>query len=137
MRLYKYLYYRLYSWNLKAWGKKDSPEWNALIGVSFMMGINLSLFLIIIQLLFEIKIILSDNLPKKEIIVVALVILAINYFIFNYKKKYLLIIEKYNNESLKKKRINALLLWLYIILSFVVIGIVLELYKNYGLQITP
>ncbi|MDG5800164.1 hypothetical protein QA597_07370 [Marinilabiliaceae bacterium ANBcel2] len=51
MKIYRYLYYRLYSWNLKTWGEKDLPQWNALFGVSFMMFLNLGLLGFLLQLL--------------------------------------------------------------------------------------
>ena len=40
-RFYRYLYYMLYSWNLKTWGENDVPEWNALFGVSAGHRINI------------------------------------------------------------------------------------------------
>ncbi len=46
---YKYLYFRIYSWNLKKWGENDMPEWNAVLGVSFTMFINLFVLVLLFQ----------------------------------------------------------------------------------------
>ncbi len=120
IKLYKYLYYRLYSWNLKTWGESDMPQWNALLGVSFMMFLNLSLLGILIQFL-GLNIFSKNDLPKKEIIILMLGLFVLNYFLFIQKAKYLTLIKELKKETPKKRRMNTVLLWLYIILSFALV----------------
>ena len=118
MKFYKYLYYRLYAWNLKAWGEKDMPHWNALYGVTFMMLLNLSIIAIILDILgFNI---LLEETPTATILTIGLLTLSINYFLFVRNGKYHQIASKFEDESKKTKNRNALLLWIYVILSFVV-----------------
>ena len=40
LRAYRYLYFRIYSWNLRVWGESDLPQLNALFGVSFLICLN-------------------------------------------------------------------------------------------------
>lgn len=129
MRLYKYLYYRLYSWNLKQWGKRDDPQWNALLGVSFMMFINLISISLVLELLGY-DVFLIESLPKIGIVTIALLILFFNYFLYVHKGKFKIIGKEFSKESKKNKRINALLLWIYVISSFLLNFGILYLIKN-------
>jgi len=133
MRLYRYLYYRLYSWNLKTWGESDLPQFNALFGVSFMMFVNLGIIAGILDMIgFNI---FFENTPKKEIIITMLAVLAINYFWLVHNGKYKQIAKGYKNESKNKRLRNTLLLWLYVVMSFVIISFIAVLSgKLKGLQ---
>ena len=115
----KYLHYRLYSWNLKTWGAKDGPAWNAFLGVSFLVLLNLSIPLFMLQSLTDTVVFVNDT-PKAIIIAVALAVEACCFFLFNYKKKYLNVAKKYENETNQTKRIKILYCWLYVVLSFAV-----------------
>lgn len=117
MKIYRYLYYRLYSWNLKTWGEKDLPQWNALFGVSFMMFLNLGLLGFLLQLL-GVNIFLRDELPKKELIIIMLSLFVVNYFLFIHRGNYRSIVKELKKEPPEKRRINTILIWLYVILSF-------------------
>jgi hypothetical protein len=98
MNIYKYLYYRLYSWNHKTWGENDFPQWNALFGVSFMMFLNLGFFGLLLQL-FGLNIFLRNELPKKELIIIMISLFIINYFQFIHKEVYKSIVKELKNES--------------------------------------
>ena len=117
MKIYRYLYYRLYSWNLKTWGEKDIPQWNALFGVSFMMFLNLGLLGLLLQLL-GVNIFLRDELPKKELVIIMISLFVLNYFLFVHKGNYRSIVKELKKESPEKRRANTILIWLYVILSF-------------------
>ena len=121
MKLYKYLYYRLYAWNLKTWGLQDIPQWNALLGVSAMIFLNLFTIAGVLDILGTNII---DNLSKNEIIVIINIILVINYFWLVHNGRYKRIAEKYKDEPKNKRLRNAILLWLYVIMSFVIISFV-------------
>ena len=120
LNLYRYLFYRLYSWNLKTWGSIDAPHWNALFGVSFMMFLNLLLFGVVLQY-FDVNIFLRDETPKKEAVTILAILACINYFQFIYNEKYKTIGNKFKMETKRKRRINTLLLWLYVVSSFVLL----------------
>jgi hypothetical protein len=130
MKLYRYLYYRLYSWNLKAWREKDLPQWNALFGVSFMMFLNLGLVGLLLQT-FGMNIFQRNELPKKELIVIMVGILILNYFLYIQKGKYLTITKELKKETLKKRKTNTYLIWLYVVLSFTLFAFGAILLKNH------
>jgi len=117
IKMFRYLYYRLYSWNLKTWGENDLPQWNALFGVSFMMFLNLGLFGLLLQL-FGVNIFLRNELPKKELVIIMLGLFVLNYFLFIHKGNYRSITKELKKESPQKRRTNTFLLWIYVILSF-------------------
>jgi hypothetical protein len=117
IKIYRYLYYRLYSWNLKTWGREDLPQWNALLGVSFMMFLNLGLLGFLLQA-FGIKIFLRNELPKKGLIVIMVGLLILNYFLFIHNSNYVTITKELKQETLKKRKTNTFLIWLYVVLSF-------------------
>jgi hypothetical protein len=118
IKLYKYLYYRLYSWNLKTWGVKDLPQWNALFGVSFMMFINLGLLGLLLQAI-GINIFMRAELPKTELTIIMVGLFILNYFIFIRKSNYLTITKELKRETNQNRKTNTYLIWLYVILSFV------------------
>ncbi len=122
MKLYRYLYYRLYSWNLKTWGESDLPQFNALFGVSFMMFVNIGFIAGILDVL-GLRIFVEDT-PKNEIIFTMLVILVANYFWLVHNGKYKQIAKELKKEPKNKRTRNVILLWLYVIVSFVVVSFV-------------
>jgi len=115
--MFKYLYYRIYSWNHKKWGENDLPQWNALFGVSFMMFLNICFLCEILQF-SGIIIFLQNETPKKEIAFIMLGLFVVNYFLFIHKNKYISITKNFMKESPEKRKSNTIILWLYIALSF-------------------
>jgi len=118
IKIYKYLYYRLYTWNLKSWGENELPQFNALFGVSFMMLLNIGILAALVELLgFNVFV---DDTPKKEIIVLGTIVLILNYFWLVHKRNYKRIENEYKNEPKKKRLKNTILLWLYFLFSFLI-----------------
>ena len=114
LRFYRYFYYRLYAWNLKTWGEEDMPQWNAMLGVSFMMFVNFCTLGILLQI-FGLVSFLKDPAPKVAIVVIITIFLFVNYFQYVHNGKFFNIAEEFKNEPRKKRVFNALLLWLYVI----------------------
>ena len=122
MKFYKYLYYRLYTWNLKKWGERDLPQFNALFGVSFMIILNIGILVGILDL-FGFNFI-RDETPKVGIVILGFLILGLNYFWLVKNEKYKRITKEFEMESKNKRLRNTLFLWLYLILSFVIVSYV-------------
>jgi len=134
MKLYRYLYYRLYSWNMKAWGESDLPQYNAMLGVSFMMILNFGIIAGILDM-FGVFNIFIEKTPKKELILFFLIVTVLNYFWLVHNGKYKQIAKEYKNEPKNKRLRNALLLWLYVVMSLVIISFVAILSGKFkGLQ---
>jgi hypothetical protein len=127
MNIYKQLYFRIYDWNLKRWGSKDSPEFNALFGVSFIMVSNIFTILSIVDFLIIDIPNLFDVVPEHLIILLSLTVLLFNYFWLVYKKKYKRIINYYLNENKKMKIVKILYLWVFVILSIIIPIIIIRI----------
>jgi len=61
---------------------------------------------------------------KASIIIVMSLLLLFGHFSFVWRKKYLKIAKKYDQESKRQKIIKMSLAWLYIIGSFVLLAII-------------
>jgi hypothetical protein len=51
VRVYRYIYYRIYAWNLRLWGKEDLPQYNACLGLALVSIANLFTLLIALDML--------------------------------------------------------------------------------------
>jgi len=118
LKFYKYLYYRIYSWNSNKWGENDMPHWNALIGVSVIMCFNTLLILSIIDY-FDLLPINSKNINDNYIILYFISISILNYVIFIHGRKYSNLKDMFSNETKYENKIKGFLLFVFVILSFV------------------
>ena len=118
LKLYKYMYYRLYAWNLRTWGESDGPHFNALFGVSFMMFVNLFIIVGIFSIIGINT--TTGTAPRVGAVISLTALVAVNYFWLVHKGKYIQIAKDYEGEPKKKGLRNAVLLWLYVVLSFVI-----------------
>ena len=112
----KYIFYKIYTWSLKANGKSDLPHYNTIIGISFLMGINLLTISIILSIVSRIKLVTSS--PTILLGGISS-ILVFNYFYFIYDNKYLKIIKHYRNIDDRLKIKGALATVCYIVFTFV------------------
>lgn len=120
MKLYRYLYYKLYCIWLR---KKDEPEnahINAVITITFLIYVNIISIPLVWLAAFKSEVI---NLPEVNIevkiwIVGLLVVTGLlNYFILARKKKHKIIVGKFNKESDKQRKKGLFYTWLYIVIS--------------------
>lgn len=119
MNIYKYIFYRTYTWQLKKWGAEDVPEYKAMFIVSIFASLNV---LTIVLLLRKLGLINVDvqHLPKVVQLFLLFMVTIILYFSFVYHDKYKIIEENYKMETLKQRNINSVLVLLYMIASFYV-----------------
>ncbi len=124
LKLYKYLYYRIYSSRLKKWGESDRPEWYAVGIISFMVFMNILLLGILLELAVEIRVVFGHHAIA---FLISLALAIVNYFLFIHTRKYKIIIKEFENEDANNRKGNTILLWLYFILSFL-LPIILMIY---------
>jgi len=129
-RAIKYLYYRIYIWNLGMWGESDLPHLNALIGVSFLIFVNLTMILIVIEAMINSQFLFE--LPNSEYYAGAffLVLVLMNYFLLARNGKYLKIVEEFKKESIAQKRKGIAFVWFYIVGSFILYPLTILLIKK-------
>lgn len=128
-RVYKYIFYREYTWHKKQFGDGDVPHVNAIFGMSLSLVALMLFFIMVAFLLFDFK--LNEFfIDKFKFIVVGLVILIFHYFLFLYKNKYKEILVEFSNETPKQRQLNGLFVLLYSIvpiLGFIICSIILSL----------
>jgi hypothetical protein len=99
-----------------AFRKTGYPEIRAWMVFSIAQGINLYIFE---QLYFTISHTINKTLPDYIVILTALVVLIINYFLFLYKDRFKFVIEKYREESKTSKITGAIVGYLYVFITVV------------------
>lgn len=114
-KAYKYLFYRIYSWNLKTWGEGDVPEYTAILVISLFIGFNLLSLFTFMNLMAGYEIIKISEIPKFYIIIKYLILIFVNYFILVKGGKYMEIAKEFKKENEEERRIRTKLMWSYII----------------------
>jgi len=125
---HKYIFFRLYSWNLKSFGKNDLPALSALLELSLLMFLNLIAADLIFEKLTSIAIINFNNLSRPLIIILSLAVLTANYFILIHNGALKQITSLYQ-ERLEGKQRGDVIFGGYIAISL--LGLFLALAFNY------
>lgn len=120
MKLLDYLYYKIYRANLIG-SAKDIAEFVALIYLSGLIFINL---FVAGSFLRKINLFPFFFTNKKQVILCIICLFALNYFLFLYKRRYKKIISKYEKETEERRKKGNLFLWIYVIISFLLIFVV-------------
>ena len=115
-----YLYYKIYRANLIG-SAKDIAEFMAPLYLSALVFINL---FVLGAFLRKIDLLPIFFQSKKQVVVFIIFLFAFNNFLFLYKKRYKKIISKYEQESEKERKKGNLIVWLYVIISFLLIFVV-------------
>ena len=106
MKIVNYLFYRLYK--NSSITNKSVPEWASISVISITMTFNIVCLLILFE--YDIK-----SIGKKYFELLPIILIGIGYFIFLYKKRYIKIIEHF--DQIKIKPIYDILVFLYICAS--------------------
>lgn len=114
---YEYLYYRIYTWDLRTFGEDNLPQFNAAINVSFMSLLNL--FTIAMPIASLLGVTGAFNINKYAIGGVAITWILINYHLLARNERYKKMALKFAQESHYDRGRNSVLCWLYVIFSFV------------------
>ena len=113
IRAYKYLYYRIYEWQLKRFGKGDNPEFTALLGNSLLLFTNL----VTLVIFFEIITGRVFRIENSYAIIAMIIIIATNYYIFLYKNKFNTIISSFELESGLQKKSSTIWCLVYVTIT--------------------
>ncbi len=116
---YKYLFYRIYAWNLRMWGEEDSPAFNTVVGLSALNGINIMTFLMLIEVVSSYRIFYSHGDGKMFVVVGYLFLFVANSLAFLYKEKYKALSERFKNETPQQTKRRFWYGVIYVVLSFV------------------
>ncbi|WP_223032379.1 hypothetical protein [Hanstruepera marina] len=122
---YKYIYYRLYSFSKNKIGERELAPYSAMFLMSFSSLVILFIINVSLIIFLNIEIITSNNVSIIEVVIIALVLLAIHFFLFIPNKKYLKIENEFVNESKKLRFRNGVFVLFYPIGSLVIYAILL------------
>jgi hypothetical protein len=125
--MYKYFFYRLYVWNVSAFGKDDLPVLNALLEISLIVYVNLISIDLVVEALTGFVAINFMNVSKLLIVLIALIILAVNYFVLAYNGKLNRLMEKYGNENDAQREKGNVYLGVYIGISILILFLTLAI----------
>ena len=120
LKLYKYAFYIFYSWSYKLHRNEESHHITAFFSLTFLVYINILSALLILNIAFN----LSEyklSVSKIEIALCFLLTVVPQYYLILYKRKYLKILEEFAVESPKKLRRRKIAIWVYIIISFLLL----------------
>jgi hypothetical protein len=112
MQTYYYLYYFFYKLLKALNARNEIVQWSAFFSVMIIVSINLILIADIVELNGKLPYFLTLRAGFEGI---GVMVMIINYFIFMYKQKYLLILKECERTDTGSKAIICLI---YIILSF-------------------
>jgi len=129
-RAIKYLYYRIYVWNLGMWGESDLPHLNAILGVSFLMFLNLLTLFFTVKPLIDCQPCLTSSADEYIMGGVFLILVLVNYLLLVRDGKYVKIAEEFKKESPAQKRKGIIFVWFYIIGSFILYPLTILAIKN-------
>jgi len=112
----RYLYFRIYAWNLRAHGSRDYPQYNALLGTSFLMLLNALSVPLLVEAL-GISVVETSGFRPLAVSLIPFVFFF-HYMLLFRGRRYEQIAKEFQGESEESRRRGTLLVWTYILLSF-------------------
>jgi hypothetical protein len=124
MKFYPYIIYKVYTWGKK--GINATPVMNVLVTLTFVHYLQLLTIQMVLARIFpSLRFIERPNRSYVAIGLIAFFIL--HYFVFYNKNRWASYVEKYKDETGKKKGQGSFLVLLYLIGSIVLFFILLPL----------
>src|SRR3972149_7187477 len=120
MPIIDYLFYKFYKGLLKS-SVNDIAVWATTIFLGGIIGINI---LEVNLILAKLDIIYFPFNSKSKTIIFLSCILLLSCFLFLWQKRFLTIIEKYSNETNRKRIIGNIVVWSYVIMSFLMMFVI-------------
>jgi hypothetical protein len=118
LRGYKYLYYRIYAWNLRMWGESDLPQYNALFAVFILTFLNLMTIPTAIDVFTGGHLIKDTRANKLILGGLLFAIFLMVYSVLVHGKNYRKIAEQFSGETPTQKKVRLVFILAYIIGTF-------------------
>lgn len=115
VRAYKYLFYRIFVWQLGMFGEENNPRFVAMLGNSIFVFINLMTLVVCFQIIMDYEI----RVEKIHAIFGMLILFAINYFVFLYNNKSQAIIAEFTSENEVQRKRRTMWCWVYLIVTHI------------------
>ena len=98
-RAYRYIYYRIYAWQLETWGEKEKPHDKGVLGIALLTFFNVLTLLAVLQCITGIEFTEIGAWPVEYLVVLILCHTAVHYYILFSKKRYKHIIAEYSQKN--------------------------------------
>jgi hypothetical protein len=113
MLSFDYLYYKLYRATLVG-SLRDIAPFAAMVYFSGLLFLNL---LVISIFLRKVGLMPSLFTGKRQVVIFMVCFIVVNYFLFLHTGRFRKIITKYETESESRRKKGNLVVWLYVIIS--------------------
>lgn len=127
---YRYLYFRIYDWNLRTWGENDVPQFNALIGTTFLTFLSLFNLALIFETLFGTSLLDLAGIGKLHVVIIFLVIGAVNYLLFVRNERFKRFRKVFEGESVKQKNLRLVYCVAFVVANFALFFLLIALKKS-------
>ncbi|MCX6248022.1 MAG: hypothetical protein NTW10_09830 [Bacteroidetes bacterium] len=122
LKFYPYIIYKVYTWGNK--GSYATPVLNVLIALTFVHYVQLLILQMILARIFPSLRFLGK--PDRLYLAVGLILFfVLHYFIFYNKNRWASYVERYKDETGKKKRVGSILVLSYLIGSILLFFLLL------------
>ena len=113
----RYLYYRIYAWNLHRQGEGDLPQFNALLGTSFLMLMNLLSIPFILDFL---KIATMSSVAFRSLVIALMPVTFLAHYLLLFRRgRYRRIFKEFANEAEDSRRRGTIAVLAYVAISVV------------------
>lgn len=118
---YRYVFFRIYRWQLKQFGPVNAPEMVGVAGVGWLIWSNILSFFILLKFITGIELLAPQHAVWIVGGVLALVFGASVYF-FVFGRKYYLIAKEFKDENEMDSRRRGRYVWIYTLLSIALLA---------------
>lgn len=117
INLYKFLYYKFYSWQVHWFGKDEEPGLKSLIFISVLLSLNVYSVLLAVTAWTKFDAFENFQVDKIKLGILYLVILGLNYLFLMADDRHEKIVKRFNNERKFNERLKLALIFLYVVFS--------------------
>ena len=115
--LYRFLYFKLYSWQIRWFGINRDPELKSIILISLLFSLNVYSVLLTITAWTQFDAFAKFDVDKFKLAILYLVILGLNYLFLIRNQNHEKIIEKFRNENENHERVKSMIILAYLVFS--------------------
>lgn len=115
LKLYQYFFYKLYRFYESSTYSRWWSDWKAYIT---MLALSIWLYCAIdtcYHYFFNVPMVSSDDIIDLGMLIFALIVSVVNWYLFVYQSKWKTIVEEFDKLSIKENRIGSIIVWVVII----------------------
>ncbi len=120
MNLFDYLYYKLYRATLHG-SLRDIAAFATTCYFSLLIFLNIFVAGVFLRKVDFLPFFLHN---KVQVVIFICLFIALNYFLFVHSGRYKQIIKHYEHESESNRKTGNLIVWIYVLISFLLIFVV-------------